>query len=53
MADTFTQQLRLTKQSDQENVNIWGNNYNDGVIDLYEDSIAARVDLNVTLGVDE
>lgn len=49
MADTFTQQLRLTKQSDQENVNIWGNNYNDGVIDLSEDSIAARVDLNVTL----
>ncbi len=49
MADTFTQQLRLTKQSDQENVNIWGNNYNDGVIDLSEDSIAARVDLEVTL----
>ncbi len=49
MADTFTQQLRLTKQSDQENVNIWGNNYNDGVIDLSEDAIAARVDLNVTL----
>ena len=49
MADTFTQQLRLTKQSDQENVNIWGNNYNDGVIDLSEDSIAGRANLNVTL----
>ena len=50
MADTFTQQLRLTKQSDQENVNIWGNNYNDGVINLGEAAIAGRVDLEVTLG---
>lgn len=49
MADTFTQQLRLTKQSDQENVNIWGNNYNDGVIDLAEIAVAGRADLNVTL----
>lgn len=49
MADSFTSQLRLVKQTDQGNVNIWGKNYNGGVIDLAEDAIAGRQDLDVTL----
>jgi hypothetical protein len=48
MADSFTTNLRLLKQTDQGNVNIWGSNYNEGVIDLTEAAIAGRADIDVT-----
>ncbi len=50
MADSFTTSLRLLKQSDQGNVNIWGKNYNEAVIDLAEEAAAGRADVDVTLG---
>lgn len=49
MADSFTTSLRLLKQTDQGNINIWGKNYNEGVIDLVEEAIAGRADIDVTL----
>ncbi len=49
MADSFTTSLRLLKQTDQGNINIWGKNYNEGVIDLVEEAIAGRADVDVTL----
>lgn len=50
MADSFTTSLRLLKQSDQGNVNIWGKNYNEAVIDLAEEAAAGKADVDVTLG---
>lgn len=49
MADSFSANLRLVKQTDQANTNIWGNNWNEAVIDLAEQAIAGRSDLDVTL----
>lgn len=48
MADSFTQQLRLLQQTDQANTNIWGNNWNDAVIDLSETAIAGRQNIDLT-----
>lgn len=50
MADSFSTNLRFLKQTDQGNINIWGKNYNEGVIDLVEEAIAGRADIDVTLG---
>ena len=50
MADSFTTSLRLLKQSDQGNINIWGKSYNEAVIDLAEEAAAGRADIDVTLG---
>jgi len=50
MADSFTTSLRLLKQEDQGNTNIWGNNYNQGMIDLVEEAIAGVAAVDVTLG---
>ena len=48
MADSFTQQLRLLQQTDQANTNIWGNNYNEAVIDLSDVAIAGRQNIDLT-----
>lgn len=48
MADSFTPQLRMVQQTDQANTNIWGKNWNEGVIDLIETAIAGRQDIDVT-----
>lgn len=50
MADSFSSQLRLVQQTDQGNVNIWGKNFNEGVIDLMETALAGRQDIDVTFG---
>jgi hypothetical protein len=48
MADTFTSLLRLVLQETGGNQNIWGDINNASAIDLLEDAIAARLDLDVT-----
>lgn len=48
MSESFTDQLRLVRQAHLGNVNIWGGNFNEGVIDLAEEAIAGRVDIDVT-----
>jgi len=48
MASTYTTNLRLTKQTDGENPNSWGQILNDGVISLVDDAIAGYT--TVSLG---
>jgi hypothetical protein len=48
MANTYTTNLRLTKQGDGENPNSWGAILNDGVISLVDDAIAGYT--TVSLG---
>ena len=48
MADTFTSLLRLVLQETGGNQNVWGDINNASAIDLLEDAIAARLDLDVT-----
>jgi len=48
MANTYTTNLRLTKQGDGENPNSWGAVLNDGVISLVDDAIAGYT--TVSLG---
>ena len=50
MADSFTTRLRLSQQTDQGNVNIWGKNFNEGVIDAAEAAICGYVNISLTLG---
>ena len=52
MADTFTSLLRLVLQETGGNQNVWGDINNASAIDLLEDSIAARLDLDVTPAID-
>ena len=52
MADTFTSLLRLVLQETGGNQNIWGDINNASAIDLLEDAIAARLDLDVTPAID-
>ena len=50
MADTYTALLRLIKQEDQGNINQWGRIFNSAVIDLLEESIAGKVQVDLTFG---
>jgi len=52
MADTFTALLRLVLQETGGNQNVWGDINNASAIDLLEDAIAARLDLDVTPATD-
>ncbi len=52
MADTFTSLLRLVLQETGGNQNVWGDINNASAIDLLEDAIAARLDLDVTPATD-
>lgn len=52
MADTFTSLLRLVLQETGGNQNVWGDINNASAIDLLEDAIAARLDLDVTPAID-
>ncbi len=52
MADTFTSLLRLVLQETGGNQNIWGGINNASAIELLEDAIAARLDLDVTPAID-
>ena len=49
MVDTFSSQLRFVKQTNLGNTNIWGNNFNKGVINLADEAISGRVNLDVTI----
>lgn len=49
MADTFTALLRLVLQETGGNQNVWGDINNSSAIDLLEDAIAGREDVDVTL----
>jgi len=49
MADTFTALLRLVLQETGGNQNVWGDINNSSAIDLIEDAIAGREDVDVTL----
>lgn len=48
MVATYTPNLRLTKQGDNDNPNSWGDVLNAGVIALIEDSIAGLEEIDVT-----
>lgn len=50
--DTFTSLLRLVLQETGGNQNVWGDINNASAIDLLEDAIAARLDLDVTPATD-
>jgi len=52
MADSFTLLLRLVLQETGGNQNIWGGINNASAIELLEDAIAARLDLDVTPAID-
>ena len=52
MADEFTTLLRLVLQETGGNQNQWGFINNASAIDLLEDAIAARLDLDVTPATD-
>jgi len=47
MASTYTTNLKLTKQTDGENPNSWGQILNDGVISLLDDAIAGYQTITV------
>ena len=50
MADTFTTLLRLVLQETGGNQNVWGFINNSSLIQLLDDAIAGREDVDVTLG---
>lgn len=50
MVDTFTSRLRLRKPEQGANTDAWAALLNAGLIDLLDDAISARVDIDVTAG---
>lgn len=48
MVSTFTDNLRLNKQGDNDNPNTWGLTLNNGVIELVEEAISGIATINVT-----
>lgn len=48
MPSTYTDNLRLTKQGDNDNPNTWGQITNEQVIELIDEAIAGVVQLDVT-----
>jgi hypothetical protein len=48
MVATYTDDLRLTKQGDNDNPNDWGNIVNTQVIELLEEAVAGVVDVSIT-----
>tara|TARA_R110000851_G_scaffold10031_2_gene36702 strand:+ start:4912 stop:5934 length:1023 start_codon:yes stop_codon:yes gene_type:complete len=52
MVATYTDNLRLTKQGDNDNPNTWGNVVNVQVIELIEKAISGAANIDVTGGAD-
>lgn len=48
MPSTFTPNLRLTKQGDNENASTWGQILNQNVIDLIDEAISGVASINIT-----
>lgn len=48
MVSTYTDNLRITKQGDNDNPNTWGQIVNQQIVELFEEAIAGVIEVNCT-----